>query len=67
MCLKKYTIKEILPLVEEYNSKLKFKFEIKTEKGTIDWGENQEWIVIADESTPLSAATIEWADIYIKI
>ncbi len=44
------SIDRILPLLTEYNSKLKFPFTIeRKDDKTIHWGENQEWVVITSD------------------
>ncbi len=62
---KYYSIEDILPLVQEYNSKLKFPFEINTEEKTISWGTDQEWITITtDEFLYLNAPA--WSQFLLK-
>jgi hypothetical protein len=46
---KYYPVKDILPLIEEYNSKLKFKWEIKGDDKNIYWGESQEGMIITND------------------
>lgn len=43
-----YRVTDILPLVKEYNSKLKFPSEIKIIDNNIHWGDNQEDIMITN-------------------
>lgn len=62
-----YTIEQILPLLQEYNSKLDFPFEIRIEQDnkTINWGAYQEWITITtDESLYLNAPS--WSQFLLK-
>lgn len=64
---KHYNIEDILPLIEEYNSKLRFPWEIRhdREKQRIDWGEGQEWVMITNDER-LYKLTPEWAQCLIK-
>lgn len=55
--LKYQTIDEILPLLEEYNSKLKFPFTIESTNNTIHWGQNQEWAIITTDKELYNACT----------
>ena len=61
-----YSINEILPLVEEYNSKLEFKFNTDIiNNNTIYWWHDQECIVITtDESVYLNSPS--WIQFLLK-
>jgi hypothetical protein len=43
---KHYDIRDIKSLIKEFNSKLQFPWEIKDDGKTLQWGENQEWVLI---------------------
>ncbi len=43
-----YDIKDILPLIEEFNSKLKYPWEINWNPNGINWGNGQEWALITN-------------------
>ncbi len=48
--IKYYKLEDIIPLVEEYNSKLKFPFTFqKISDKTINWGDNQEWVTFTTD------------------
>ena len=61
-----YGMDTILPLVREYNSKLKFPFEIQiVDEKTIHFGRNEEWIIITtDEFVYLQTPT--WVQFVLK-
>jgi len=63
--LRDYTIDEILPLVEEYNSKLEYPFEIEITDGDIHWGQNQEWIIITPNRKTYNTAPT-WMQFVLK-
>jgi hypothetical protein len=44
-----YDVKDIKLLIEEFNSKLKFPWKVKTEGNSIQWGEDQEWVIITND------------------
>lgn len=45
-----YNIKDIEPILKEYNNKLQFPFKIDWQDGrTITWSDNQEGIVITND------------------
>jgi hypothetical protein len=44
-----YDINDILPLIKEYNDKLKFPWEIHIKDKRIDWGNDQEWAIITND------------------
>jgi hypothetical protein len=44
-----YNINEIKYLIEEFNAKQKFPWEIKIEEQTIHWGIDQEWAIITND------------------
>ena len=56
-----YDVNDILPLVQEYNSKLKFPWKIELNDNNINWGDNQEWVTITndEESYDLSPKWIQ--------
>lgn len=43
-----FTLDFILPMLEEYNNNLKFKWGITLKDGYISWGEGQEGVIITD-------------------
>lgn len=45
-----YNVEDIKVLVETYNSKLKFPMTIEIRGESLHWGDNQEWIVITNDS-----------------
>lgn len=64
--LKYYTIDDVLPLIKEYNSKLKFPFEIEyINDNTINWGKDQEWIIITNSEEIYNNAP-SWIQIVLK-
>ncbi len=46
-----YSVDDIKPLIEEYNSKIRFPWKIyfDKEKQRIDWGKDQEWVIITND------------------
>ena len=54
-----------MPLVEEYNSKLKYPFEIQITDGDIHWGKNQEWIIITSNEEVYNTAPT-WMQFVLK-
>lgn len=44
-----YDINEIEKVLAEYNSQLKFPWQINLSGKTIQWGENQEWVIITND------------------
>ena len=45
---KHYTLYELYPIVVEYNSTLKWPWEVKLEPDCINWGEGQEGVIITN-------------------
>lgn len=62
---KYYDIKDILPLVEEYNSKLKFPWKITVDAKTIHMDDNQESLMITNDEELYKNAP-SWQQILIK-
>ena len=62
---KYYNVKDLYPLVEEYNSKLKFPWKTSLNEKTIDVDNYQEsWIITNDEELYKNAPS--WQQILIK-
>ena len=60
-----FKVKDILPLVEDYNSKLKYPLDINVKDGTIYWQREQECIIITNnESMYLNAPS--WSQLTLK-
>lgn len=63
-----YNVQDILVLVEEYNNKLKFKWEINFDKnkGEIGWGIGQQWATITNNEETYNFAP-SWVQCKIKL
>jgi hypothetical protein len=61
-----YSVEDILPLIKEYNDKLKYPWSIdfQKEEETILWGEQQEWVIITNDKKYYD--TTGWATLEIK-
>lgn len=57
-----YDVKSILPLVEEYNNKLEYKWtvELKEDSKTIYWHDNQEGITITNNEDTYKSRPNWW-------
>jgi hypothetical protein len=44
-------IEDILPLIEDYNAKLAFPFKITKKTDRIEWGTDQEWIIVTNSDS----------------
>lgn len=55
---KVYNVNDILPLIQEYNGNLRYKWDIRFDKdnNTIEWGEDQEWIIITNSKEKYESA-----------
>ncbi len=62
-----YNIEDIKVLIEEYNSKLRFPWEIHydKEKQTLNWGQYQEWVMISNNEEWYKTIP-SWAQIVVK-
>lgn len=61
-----YEIKDIKALVEEYNEKTRFPWEVKTDgDNTLHWGTNQEWVIITNNEEEYNLAP-GWIQIKIR-
>lgn len=45
---KYYDVKEILPLIHEFNNLQQFKWQVEIKDETIYWGQGEEWITITN-------------------
>jgi hypothetical protein len=59
-----FTLDEILPIVEEYNSQLPFPMKVKVMPDIIDWGQGEEWISISPSEEVYKTLPL-WYDIVI--
>ena len=60
-----YNVADLLPLVKEYNDKLKFPWKVEFTEKTINWGDNQEWAVITNDEDLYKMAP-DWMQIKIQ-
>jgi hypothetical protein len=60
-----YDVNDILPLVQEYNSKLKWPWKIELKDTHINWGDNQEWITITNSEEYYDASPF-WIQMKIR-
>lgn len=49
----RHHINDIKVIVDTYNSKLPFPWEVKLEDNFLSWGHNQEWVIITNDKTTL--------------
>lgn len=63
-----YNVKDILPLIEQYNNSLKFKWEIAhdEERQIINWGQGQEGVIITNDEDIYKNSPI-WQQCLIKL
>jgi hypothetical protein len=61
-----HKLSDIIPVLEEYNSKLKFPHTIEhRDEKTLLWGDNQEWIIITNDVEVYNSLP-EWEQMVIK-
>lgn len=60
-----YNVKDLLPIIEEYNDKLKFKWKIDTDDKNIYWGEHQEGMIITNDEEKFNNSP-EWIQCKIR-
>lgn len=62
---KYYKVKDLLPLVKEYNSKLKWPWGIVEKETSIFWGLEQEWVIITNNESMFTDAP-SWTQFLLK-
>ena len=60
-----HNVIDILPLIKEYNDKLKFPWKVEFDGRTINWGDDQEWAMITNDED-LYKMVPSWSQITIR-